>query len=175
MGARLAEAVATLWAQTRVKDQVLIETERIRFTRPIVPSAGGFRIASGDHETEMSAIAFDREQVFVTMPGELSAVYDAEIRQWGEWLGFRHATVLGLTNDAMGYLITPEAYRHRTYESTVSFGGPDLGLFVKEKALELLHLMEPDGAFNGSRGRVSPGPDAPPPAGRETPGPAGKP
>jgi hypothetical protein len=172
MGAKLAEAVAALWARTEVKDEVLIETERIRFTRPVVPSSNGFRIAGGDHETEMSAIAFDRAQAFVTVPGELSAVYDAEIRQWGEWLGFRHATVLGLTDDAMGYLITPEAYRHRTYESSVSFGGPDLGPYVKDRALELMHLLEPDGAFNGSRGRVNAGPATPPPAAAESPRPA---
>jgi len=73
------------------------------------------------------------------VPGELSAIYDARLQMWAEWVGFRHATVLGLTDDAMGYIITPEAYRHRTYESTVSFSGPDLGTFVEEKLPALLH------------------------------------
>ena len=156
MGARLGEAVAALWSETPAEERVLIETETIPFVRRMQPSANGFTIAVEDRSSEMSAIVVNRVHAFVTVPGELSALYDARIRQWGEWLGFRHATILGLTDDAVGYIITPEAFRHRTYEATVSFGGPDFGPFIEEKAIELLHLLEPEGAFNGSRGRAAP-------------------
>ncbi len=151
MGERLGDEVAALWKETATRAEISIATESFPFTRPMRPSANGFTIATGDHSSELNAIRIDGEHVFVTIPGELSAIYDARIRDWAGWLGFRHATILGLTDDAMGYIITPEAFRHRTYESTISFGGIDMGPFIEEKVLDLLHKLEPVEASGGPK------------------------
>ncbi len=153
MGERLGDEVAALWKETATRAEISIATERFPFTRPMRPSSNGYTIATGDHSSELNAIRIDGEHVLVTIPGELSAIYDSRIRDWARWLGFRHATILGLTDDAMGYIITPEAFRHRTYESTVSFGGIDMGPFIEEKAIELLHKLEPEEAAGAAGGR----------------------
>lgn len=43
-----------------------------------------------------------------------------------------------LTNDAHGYIILPESWRHKTFESRLSFGGENYGDIVKNKAVELM-------------------------------------
>ena len=102
----------------------------------------------------MNVLVLNDRHAFLTVPGELSCILDADIRRFAGWLGYAHCTVLGLTNDAVGYIISRESWRHRTYESTVSFLGPDLGPFVLEQAYELLHQLEPTGAYHGSRTHV---------------------
>ena len=99
----------------------------------------------------MNAIVFNDRDAFVTVPGELSCVYDADIKRFGGWLGFNQVSILGLTNDAHGYIVTPESWRHRTYESSVSFGGELYGVHVENMVDALLHDLEPEGAYNADR------------------------
>ena len=72
----------------------------------------------------------------------------AALRRFAGWLGYRGLTVLGLTNDAHGYVVTPEAWRHRIYESTVSFGGEQYGERIEDLAEALLHALEPAGSYH---------------------------
>jgi hypothetical protein len=58
-------------------------------------------------------------------------------------MGFKHLSVLGLVNDAHGYIILPEAWRRQTSESQLSFGGEFYGDRMMEKTLKLLKELNP--------------------------------
>ena len=103
--------------------------------------------------TEVNAIVLNDRYAFVTIPGELSCIYDADIKRFGAWLGFTQVSILGLTNDAHGYIITPESWRHQTYESSLSFGGEFYGERLKDLVFALLHVLEPEGAYNKEKAR----------------------
>jgi hypothetical protein len=65
---------------------------------------------------------FNQKHVFVAIPGELSTVYKQELSQ-----GHQHLSILGLVNDAHGYILRPEAWDAKTMESGLSFGGQFYG------------------------------------------------
>ncbi|MCC6488144.1 MAG: hypothetical protein IT364_11655, partial [Candidatus Hydrogenedentes bacterium] len=69
--------------------------------------------------------------------------YDTDIKRIGGELGFNQVSILGLTNGTGGYIVTPESWRHRTYESTISFHGPFYGERMKDAACALLHALKP--------------------------------
>jgi len=75
---------------------------------------------------------------FVTIPGELSCFYDRQIKEIGSALGYAQVSIFGLTNDAHGYIILPESWRHKTFESGLSFGGENYGEVTKDRAEALL-------------------------------------
>jgi hypothetical protein len=58
-------------------------------------------------------------------------------------LGFEKTFLLGLTNDALGYIITEDEYRHKTYESTISLFGPTFGSFIVNESFQLLEKLRP--------------------------------
>jgi predicted NACHT family NTPase len=51
--------------------------------------------------------------------------------------------LLGLTNDALGYIISEDEYRHKTYESTISLFGPTFGSFIANESFQLLEKLRP--------------------------------
>lgn len=93
--------------------------------------------------SEMSAIAFDRKYAFVTIPGELSSLLNQQVKERGRLLGFESTFLLGLTNDAVGYIITEDEYRHGTYESSISLFGPAFGGFITNEAFQALERIRP--------------------------------
>lgn len=95
------------------------------------------------YETEVSAIAFDNRFAFVTIPGELSSILNNQIKARGRLLGFDKTFILGLTNDALGYILTEDEYRHGTYESTISLFGPAFGSFITSEAFLALEKLRP--------------------------------
>ena len=58
-------------------------------------------------------------------------------KEWGKKEGFRHVSVLGLVNDAHGYIILPEAWEKKTFESGMSWGGKYYGASIFEKVMNL--------------------------------------
>jgi len=48
----------------------------------------------------------------------------------GDEQGYTHVSIFGLTNDAHGYIILPDSWRHKTFESGFSFGGENYGEFI---------------------------------------------
>jgi len=94
-------------------------------------------------ESEVNAIMFDNRYAFVTIPGELSSIINMAIKERGRMLGFEHTFLLGLTNDALGYIITEDEYRHRTYESTISLFGPHFGSTIMNEAFLALEKLKP--------------------------------
>ena len=151
MGSGLARQVKRIWNRTEAMADLKIETLSAPYDLDPQPTTGGVVLPRGPWMTELNAIVFNDRDAFLTIPGELSCIYDADIKRFGDWLGFRSVSILGLTNDAHGYIIMPESYRHRTYESTLSFGGELYGERIKNMAFALLHALEPAGAADTRR------------------------
>jgi hypothetical protein len=95
------------------------------------------------YDTELSAISFDNRVAFVTIPGELSSILNLQVKERGKLLGFEKTFVLGLTNDALGYIITEDEYRHETYESSISLFGSGFGSFITNEAFQALEKLRP--------------------------------
>lgn len=90
------------------------------------------------YHTEINIVVLDHVHAFITIPGELSSLYDQRLKDFGKSVGFSHVSILGLTNDAHGYMILSEAWRRKTKESELSFGGENYGEEVVSKAQSLL-------------------------------------
>ena len=148
MGEALAVETLRVLRETSTSDRLEIATLRHRYTLEIAPTSAGVKLPMPPRATELNLIVLDGAHAFLTIPGELSTVYDADLRRFAGWLGYRGLTILGLTNDAHGYIVTPEAWRHRIYESTVSFGGEQYGERVEDLAEALLHALEPAGTYH---------------------------
>lgn len=151
MGRTLAAAVLEAWHRTETSDELGIETLFHPYELSVEATSAGVKLPYESRPSELGLLVLDGVHAFVAVPGELSTIYDRDIRRFGRWLGYEHVTILGLTNDAHGYIISPESWRHRTYESTVSFGGETYGERVKAKIYALLHALEPAGAYQEER------------------------
>ncbi len=79
--------------------------------------------------------------LLVGIPGEPIAAIGLEIERRARDLGFRHPVVIGLANDFIGYILTPEEYSQGGYEATVSFFGPDLGTVIVSKTVAALQSL----------------------------------
>jgi len=95
------------------------------------------------YESEVNVISFDRRFAFVTIPGELSSILNLQIKERGRLLGFEKTFLLGLTNDALGYILSEDEYRHKTYESTISLFGPNFGSLIVNEAFQALEKIRP--------------------------------
>lgn len=155
MGKALAEAVKQAWDAAEVSDTLKIETAHAPYKLDPKPPSSGMPIVLPPQATEINLIVLNDKHAFVTVPGEMSCIYDADVKRFGGWLGFEHVSILGLTNDAHGYIVLPESWRHQTYESTVSFGGELYGEIVQDRIQALLHALEPDGAYQADRVKPS--------------------
>lgn len=143
LGKSLAETVQKIWKETETFDSVKIETKthRYRFSTQVNPF--GLGLGLEHYESELSVIVLNKTHAFVTIPGELSCFYDRRFKELGKEMGFTHVSVLGLTNDAHGYIISPDSWRHKTFESRLSFGGENYGEFVEKQVQQLLQALSP--------------------------------
>jgi neutral/alkaline ceramidase-like enzyme len=148
-----AENVGTILAAEAFKvvlmmspaDWVEIKTTRTAFQiKPQPPARFPAGVAFPPaYDTEVSAISFGDRFAFVTIPGELSSILNFQVKERGRLLGFEKTFLLGLTNDALGYIITEDEYRHQTYESTISLFGPGFGSFITSEAMLALEKLRP--------------------------------
>jgi neutral ceramidase len=120
-----------------VKPQATVEIKLARDTFQIKPQP------PPSYDTEVCAISFDNRVAFVTIPGELSSLLNFQVKDRGKLLGFEKTFLLGLTNDALGYIITEDEYRHQTYESSISLFGPAFGSFITNEAFQVLEKLRP--------------------------------
>jgi neutral ceramidase len=95
------------------------------------------------YDTEVCGISFDNRIAFVTIPGELSSILNVQVKERGKLLGFEKTFLLGLTNDALGYILTEDECRHGTYESSISLFGPAFGSFIANEAFQALEKLRP--------------------------------
>lgn len=144
LGQSLAETVANVWNETETRDKLHIMTQKDSYSFKPEATPFGLAIPLDRYESEMNVIVLNRSHAFITVPGELSSVYDRHLKEIGSRLGYAHVSIFGLTNDAHGYIILPESWRHKTFESGLSFGGEHYGDSVKNRAETLLKNHAPD-------------------------------
>jgi len=77
-------------------------------------------------------------------------LYDQQFKNLGKELGFLKVSIFGLTNDAHGYIITPDAWRHKTYESALSFGGELYGEEVTESVRALFARVSEEASLESA-------------------------
>jgi hypothetical protein len=70
------------------------------------------------------------EAVLMAVPGEAIAELGLAMKKDAAALGARYPMVIGLANDSIGYILSPEQYRQGGYESGTSFYGPQLGAIL---------------------------------------------
>lgn len=138
IGKSLAETVQKIWDKTSVGDNLEVATQKMSYEFQPKPTPVGMKLPIENYQTEINCIVLNKTHAFITIPGELSTVYDARLKKLGTALGYDRVTIFGLTNDAHGYMILPEAWRKKTLESNLSFGGEYYGDEVEEKVIFLL-------------------------------------
>ncbi|MFY9555539.1 MAG: neutral/alkaline non-lysosomal ceramidase N-terminal domain-containing protein [Blastocatellia bacterium] len=145
VGAILAAEVFKVLLMIRPREAVDIKLVRSPLTLKIVPTSvfpAGMAYPPS-YESEINAISFDNRIAFVMIPGELGSILNFQVKERGKLLGFEKTFLLGLTNDALGYIITEDEYRHKTYESTISLFGPTFGGFIANESFQLLEKLRP--------------------------------
>lgn len=144
VGTILAAEAFKICLMIKAQDTVDIKLVRTPLTLKIVPTALMLGMTyPPSYESEMAAVSFDNRFAFVTIPGELGSILNFQVKERGKLLGFDKTFLLGLTNDAVGYIITEDEYRHKTYESTISLFGPTFGSMVANEAFQLLEKLRP--------------------------------
>src|SRR4030095_8146744 len=117
VGTILAAEAYKVVLMNKPQDTVEIKLVRTPLSLKIVPTSvfpPGMEYPPS-YETEMNAISFDNRIAFVAIPGELGSILNLQVKDRGKLLGFDKTFLLGLTNDALGYIITEDEYRHNTY------------------------------------------------------------
>lgn len=64
---------------------------------------------------------------FIGLPGEYTAPLGLEIKKKIRKLGYRDAVAMGLANDHLGYVLTPQQFDRGGYEAETSFYGRTFG------------------------------------------------
>lgn len=73
----------------------------------------------------------------ITFPGEPICAIGTAVKDEMRAAGIKYPCVAALTNDHIGYILTPEEYKQSGYEATASFYGDGLGPLIQGKATEL--------------------------------------
>lgn len=141
LGKSLAKTVADIWKTTKTSDALAIDTLKESYNFIPQPTPHGLELPIDSYASELNILVMNHTHAFITIPGELSCVYDARLKAKGKSLGLTHVSILGLVNDAHGYILLPEAWRRKTAESGLSFGGEDYGDKIEAKANRLLETM----------------------------------
>lgn len=89
-------------------------------------------------QTEVQALAIGDDLAVVGLPGEIFAELGLDLRARSP---FRQTLVLGLANDAIGYVPTRRAYEEGGYEPTASRFEPGSGERLVDEALDLLAAL----------------------------------
>lgn len=145
VGTILAAEVFKVTLMIKPQDSVEIKLARDTFQiKPQPPAKFPANVAfPPSYDTEINAISFDNRVAFVTIPGELSSILNFQVKDRGKLLGFEKTFLLGLTNDALGYILTEDEYRHQTYESSISLFGQGFGSFITNEAFQVLEKLRP--------------------------------
>lgn len=143
LGQSLAETIKNVWNETETNDSLDIKTANAAYTFKPQANPFGFSLPIDSYKSEMNLIVLNHLHAFVTIPGELSCVYDQRLKDIGNELGYKGTSIFGLTNDAHGYIILPESWKHKTIESALSFGGENYGTSTHNRAEALLRSHSP--------------------------------
>ncbi|MEI8329891.1 MAG: neutral/alkaline non-lysosomal ceramidase N-terminal domain-containing protein [Chlamydiia bacterium] len=143
LGKSLAERVQKIWNKTETGQSLHIATKKEPYSLQPQATPFGLVLPVENYKTEMNIIVLNHSHAFITIPGELSCLYDKNLKTFAKSLGFQHLSIFGLTNDAHGYIILPDSWRHKTMESGLSFGGADYGDITEKRAETLLNTFSP--------------------------------
>lgn len=139
----LADTVKAIWETTETSDTFQIATQKESYAFKPQPTPSGLTLPIDLYKSELNLVVLNKQHAFITIPGELSCLYDKSLKEIGNKLGFAHVSILGLTNDAHGYIILPESWQHKTFESGLSFGGENYGEIMKKRVESLLKNQAP--------------------------------
>jgi hypothetical protein len=137
IGSLLAREVKFVWEKINPSENLAIAIVHQPYSFKVKPTSRGLKLPLETYHSELNCILLNKN-VLLTIPGELSCVYEQEFRKAAQDLGMENLSVLGLTNDAHGYIILPEAWEKKTQESELSFGGKNYGSDFKELAKKIL-------------------------------------
>lgn len=143
LGRSLALAIEKIWEVTPTSSDFSIKTQKETYTFKPQTTPFGLNLSLDLYKSELNLIVLNHLYAFVTIPGELSAIYDRNLKEIGQELGYSHVSIFGLTNDAHGYIILPTSWRHKTFESRLSFGGENYGELTKNRVQSLLKNHAP--------------------------------
>ncbi len=146
LGKSLAETVKKIWDETTTNDSLKIDIQKDSYSFKPQATPFGLDLPIDVYKSEMNLIVFNQNHAFITIPGELSCLYDKRLKEKGDKLGFSHVSIFGLTNDAHGYIIMPKSWQHKTFESRLSFGGENYGDVTEKRAEGLLNTFSPNKA-----------------------------
>ncbi len=135
LGEGLAERVIDLAHTIAPRESSKVDFIHYPYAFKIEPTTQGLRLPVEDYQTELNLLVFDKQDFFVTIPGELSSLYLKDLTR------SKNVSVFGLVNDAHGYILKPEAFEHKTPESRLSFGGPYYGERVLRIIMDRLFVL----------------------------------
>ena len=144
LGRALAKQVMHIWKKTPTSKKLTITTQKHPYTFAVVLHKEQAPLPIKSYRSELNLILLNKKHAFITIPGELSCIYDRRLKTFGKDLGYTNVSILGLTNDAHGYIITPEAWCNRTAESYKCWGGETYGDMIAEKTEALLQSVNLD-------------------------------
>ncbi len=149
LGAELARRVAALLPDARFREEVRMNAARVSVDVPPVQLrvSSNLRASSliSAHLSQGSA-AFDilriDEQIWITLPVELSGMKSAALREKAAQQGFT-LTLSCFNGDYLGYVLPDEHYRDgKLYEARMNFLGPHGGTHIREVLKALLPEAE---------------------------------
>ncbi len=143
LGESLAKTVTDIWHKTKTTDSLDIKTQKKNYSFKPEATPFGLSLPLEKYETEINVLVLNKVHAFITIPGELSTIYDNRLKELGSKLNYDHVSIFGLTNDAHGYIILPESWKYKTYESGLSFGGENYGEIIQSRAESLLQDNAP--------------------------------
>ncbi len=138
LGRSLAATVEKIWKETETNDTLDIRTRKKSYSFHPQATPFGLILPIANCETKMNLLVLNKAHAFITIPGELSSIYDRRLKEMGTTLGAAHVSIFGLVNDAHGYMILPESWQHKTSESALCFGGENYGELTESRAESLL-------------------------------------
>jgi hypothetical protein len=155
-GRLLAAAVEDAWrrADPRPRARLAVAHARLALPRPAVslhncargwaPRALALPLAWFlPGEAELTAVAVG-DTAWVTMPGELQTALGLRVKAAARerW---RHAFVAGVSNDYLGYFVTPDDYARPAYVTCATLYGPTAGECLASAASALVRDVGRDG------------------------------
>jgi neutral ceramidase len=149
LGERLAQGALGAWDAIRPEPDVRLATasQRVSLPAPAVSARaclagwvpGWLRVGLGDalpRSAELLAVAIGGS-AWVTIPGELETRLGREIKAAGA-ARFEHVFVAGVSNDYLGYLLTPEATARPGYIACANLYGERGGELMRDGAATVL-------------------------------------
>ena len=152
LGERLAQGALGAWDAIRPEADPVLATasHRVSLPAPTVSARaclgrwlpGWLRLGLGDalpRHAELLAVGIGGS-AWVTIPGELETRLGREIKTVGA-ARFDRVFVAGVSNDYLGYLLTPEATVHPSYIGCASLYGERGGELMRDGAVALLERL----------------------------------